>query len=97
MHQRLCNSQFLIHHLADNQLEDAVIRVGSDSMYGENAQCGVAVTADQATAGSEVVILCDPPVCGTYLSVHKEEGYLTFCEIFAYSPIPYDEGEWWVS
>ncbi|XP_072023619.1 uncharacterized protein [Amphiura filiformis] len=90
-----CVSRIVIKNRLDccsNQLAGAVVRVGSDEAYGNNDQCGVAVTTEQAQAGAEVVILCAQPVCGVYLSVHQAPGgYLTFCEVFAYEPIPYDE------
>ncbi len=65
-----------------------MVRVGSHDMYGQNDQCGAAVTAEQAHAGAEVVILCEKPICGVYLSIHQEPGgYLTFCEVRAYEPV----------
>ena len=78
-----------------DHLEGAVVRVGSDNMYGENPQCGDAVTAAEATAGAEVEFLCgDTPLCGTYLAVQQAPGkFLTFCEIWAYEPLPHDMGK----
>ncbi|XP_006819522.1 plasminogen-like, partial [Saccoglossus kowalevskii] len=68
-------------------LVNAEVRIGHNGEnFLENSVCGSHVTAEQ-TEKPSVVITCNPPIRGQYVSVQLigKEGVLTLCEVEVYA------------
>ncbi|XP_072014305.1 pentraxin fusion protein-like [Amphiura filiformis] len=77
-----CVGKVVLYNRADccaNRLEGAIVRVGSNTEYGQNAECQSRVPA---SPGSRIEIECN--LSGQYISVElPRPDFLTLCEVEA--------------
>ncbi|XP_066269276.1 uncharacterized protein [Branchiostoma lanceolatum] len=68
------------------RLQNFMVRVGLDSDFEENEQCGETYTAVPLD-GQTIVRTCDPPIFGRYVSVQIVEriSTLSICEVEVYA------------
>ncbi|XP_070544790.1 plasminogen-like isoform X2 [Ptychodera flava] len=67
----------------EERLLNAQVRVGFDTNILNNQVCGSTVTEEQISTDQGIVITCDSPISGQYVSVQLlgTENYLTLCEV----------------
>ncbi|XP_035697814.1 uncharacterized protein LOC118430887 [Branchiostoma floridae] len=68
------------------RLKDFAVRVGPNEDFSLNGQCGETYT-DTPTDGQTIVVYCNPPISGRYVSVQLmgREDYLSLCEVEVYA------------
>ncbi|XP_019645259.1 PREDICTED: uncharacterized protein LOC109486004 [Branchiostoma belcheri] len=71
------------------RLQNLMVRVGENENFLQNSQCGETYT-DTPTNGQTILVYCDPPISGRYVSIQLVEGRvtLTLCEVEVYGPDP---------
>ena len=72
-------------NMSGHRLAGAFLRVGVNSDIFQNKPCGLPITELQASAlGGWVVVECNPPVPGRFVSVNMQSAWttiLTLCEV----------------
>ncbi|XP_071793024.1 uncharacterized protein [Asterias amurensis] len=95
-----CISKVVLFNRASSskRLADAVVRAGTNKNIHKNAQCGSAITADQAKIpGGDLAVYCQRPLKARYVSVNipgrKEWLHLREVEIYELDVDPCESDE----